>query len=340
MIKVLSKNKEILDALGITKWHEAGYDGSKGLVMTYEQFEVPDIAKDNVEILWEDQLSVSDNSHGYFTSMAFLQGAPNAQIKQIDDIYNKSSNGEISGFLIDTVLPWIKENQPDVGFRCLSTAISGFDNVYNQISDFCILVNSAGNDGDKTYAKRIKDECWWGIGSVFYDDNKFTSANTSSESEYVDFSSVGRFYIPDTTGNAMKMEGTSFSTPLFGAMCHLVNNLSLDKLGRVLSQKEMYEFVKENCVDINNKGKDDKSGYGVFILPDPNSIDLTKYGVNKESECNDMTTPAIWAKEAAEWAVNNEIIKGNEDGDCLWQDALTREQFATILKRYYDKFNS
>lgn len=47
--------------------------------------------------------------------------------------------------------------------------------------------------------------------------------------------------------------------------------------------------------------------------------------------------PAAWAKEAAEWAVKNGIVRGDGTGDMHWQDPMTREIFAVMLKRYYDQ---
>ena len=54
----------------------------------------------------------------------------------------------------------------------------------------------------------------------------------------------------------------------------------------------------------------------------------------------EKSQPAIWAESAAKWATENQLIKGDENGDCRWQDAMSREQFAVILQRYHKKFNS
>jgi hypothetical protein len=50
----------------------------------------------------------------------------------------------------------------------------------------------------------------------------------------------------------------------------------------------------------------------------------------------EKSTPSEWAKEAAEWAVENGLVKGDENGDCMWQQPLTREAFAVVLKRYHE----
>lgn len=42
-------------------------------------------------------------------------------------------------------------------------------------------------------------------------------------------------------------------------------------------------------------------------------------------------------QKAKEWAIKNGIIKGYDNGEYGWKDSMTREQFATILYRFYQK---
>lgn len=41
--------------------------------------------------------------------------------------------------------------------------------------------------------------------------------------------------------------------------------------------------------------------------------------------------PSDWAREACEWAVERGIVKGDENGEYHWQEALTLERFCQIL---------
>jgi len=61
-----------------------------------------------------------------------------------------------------------------------------------------------------------------------------------------------------------------------------------------------------------------------------------------ETEETEManSVPSDWAQEVAEWATENGLIKGDENGDCKWQDPLTREQAMVIFKRFSEKFGS
>ncbi len=47
-------------------------------------------------------------------------------------------------------------------------------------------------------------------------------------------------------------------------------------------------------------------------------------------------TPSEWACEACAWAVEKGLFKGDENGDMHWQEGLTREAFAVVLKRVYE----
>jgi len=47
-------------------------------------------------------------------------------------------------------------------------------------------------------------------------------------------------------------------------------------------------------------------------------------------------TPADWAVDAVSWAIENDLLKGNDQGDLMLRSPITREQFCVMLKRYHD----
>ena len=49
-------------------------------------------------------------------------------------------------------------------------------------------------------------------------------------------------------------------------------------------------------------------------------------------------TPAHYAKEAVQWATKNGIMTGNQLGDLMLNEPITRQQFVTMLHRYHQKF--
>jgi hypothetical protein len=277
---MLPENKALFDRLGITHWHEGGYDGSLGLTMTFERFPITPNMHGKVERLFEDEYPFTDNwedyfhIHGYYTAMMHLEAAPGRKIVQVASNYCKSKDGTISGFIVDKLLPWMLENKPDTGYRSLDNTMSGMDSVFGQVADFCTLSNAAGNNAERDYIDIIRDNAWLGIGSVRYDGTNFIPMGYSSISEYVDFAAVGELYAPTLGGQASFQSGTSFACPLHDAMEALVNHFFIKHIGRSLSQAEMIEFVKANSKDVYIEGKDIKTGWGVFVLPPYESIDL------------------------------------------------------------------
>ena len=47
-------------------------------------------------------------------------------------------------------------------------------------------------------------------------------------------------------------------------------------------------------------------------------------------------TPATWSKEAVNWALENHLLLGDENGDLKLRGHLTREQFCVMLKRNHN----
>lgn len=104
--------------------------------------------------------------------------------------------------------------------------------------------------------------------------------NYSSITEDIDFmsfsnmkTSIGRF------------TGTSCATPVFASMCALAQSFFKEKIGRKLTNKELLKFIQDNLIDLEKPGFDENTGHGLFILPDPNTIDINKY---IEGEPEDM----------------------------------------------------
>lgn len=74
-----------------------------------------------------------------------------------------------------------------------------------------------------------------------------------------------------------KFSGTSCATPVLQGMAMLVQEFFIKKIGRKLSNAELFEFIKDNSVDLDAEGHDKNTGYGLFVLPDPAKIDIYKY---------------------------------------------------------------
>lgn len=53
----------------------------------------------------------------------------------------------------------------------------------------------------------------------------------------------------------------------------------------------------------------------------------------EESDMEKNEAVSEWAKEAVDWAVKNGYIKGDENGNLMPRDPITREQFCVVLHR-------
>ena len=202
-----------------------------------------------------------------------------------------------------------------------------------------ILICAAGNEGDETQTPLSRLEQWLSIGAVHLVDNKIEIPKYSSSFDGLDFMSFSNVSVPSKVN---KIKGTSFSAPLFASMCALAQSYFLEKTGKKLTYEQLLQFVKVNCVDICEKGYDIRSGYGLFVLPEPDLIDISKYinAVKKEGEAmiiyktlNDIPT---WGKPTIEKLLNKKAIQGDENGDLNISDDLLRTLVIHDRLKLYD----
>lgn len=137
-----------------------------------------------------------------------------------------------------------------------------------------ILVCAAGNEGNETQTPLSRLEQWLSVGAVHLVDNKIEIPKYSSKFGGLDFMSFSNLNVPNKVN---KIKGTSFSAPVFASMCALVQCYFLEHTGKKLTYNQMLQFVKVNCIDLNGKGYDIRSGYGLFVLPEPDKINISEY---------------------------------------------------------------
>jgi hypothetical protein len=161
-----------------------------------------------------------------------------------------------------------------------------------------------------------KDEWWTSIGACNLANRKPVRMTYSGTGEELDFMSLTNFETPYGT-----FTGTSCAAPVFAGLCVLVQQLFKDRIGRKLTNFELLDFIKENCMDLQQQGFDELTGWGLFGLPDPEDVDFSKY---EEAEMRYVTIDDIpsWGKETVQKLVDKGILKGNENGLDLSQDML------------------
>lgn len=260
-------NDKIRDLLGVPAWHAAGYTGKRGLTLTGED--------DN-----------SKNSHGYFTRLSHLEIAPDREIVYPSD----DRIGYLGG---EYLCKKAEELGADVAF--LSYVQSDYSWRNAVCPDSFFIAAASGNDSVSDYSEQIEDEQVYGVGALtLLNGTQLVPAYYSSESEYVDFAVPSSLWIEDR-----HQVGTSFSTPVLAGLAALVNDFFLDKTGRPLKRRRMYEFLKAHCQDVSVDGKDIKTGWGMPVLPQPETIDVWRWQDKMVSakEVLDLARSQIGVKE-------------------------------------------
>ena len=325
-----SKNDYIRDYLGITAWHNAGYTGTRVKALTGERLEGPYVKE-----------------HAKQTRLAFLEIAPDAQVTYAP---------------IPTAMNTVEPFLELVGDACVmfvSQSISGSSGaIYADpvIPEDLFLCVGAGNDNESSHNGWMHAENIYGVGAV---DIRWSAmrggqprpgatllvhgAQYSSHSDQVDFGCATNLYLP---GYIDTFPGTSCAAPTLAGMAALVNDFFIDKTGKPLSHKMMYQFLKDCAVDIDLQGKDDTTGWGLPILPDPSTIDIYKYQTVVENEPEDLKAPYGYCSACGEpldengnctamqgpicdgWVDEPDYTESEDDGD------MTYEKFKEYMDRY------
>lgn len=260
-----SKNDYIREYLGVDKFHAKGYTGKRVHALTGERQDE-----------WMTQ-------HSQQTAAVFREIAPDAKL----------SYAPFPG--AGNVVEKFHELRGDacVMFVSLSTQSGGDKEIADgAIPDDLFVCVAAGNFGEDYANGMMKPASAYGVGAV---DVRWSamrggkplpgasllvqSAQYTSHSDHVDFGASTGLYLD---GFADTFTGTSCAAPVLAGAAALVNDFFMDKTGRPLPHLSMYRFFKDCAVDIEEKGKDVKVGWGIPRLPDPDTIDIWKYQVPEE----------------------------------------------------------
>lgn len=242
------ENNRFRDLLGVTAWHKAGYTGKRGLTFTGESETTPHL-------------------HGGLTREAHLEIAPDRQIV----CPTPNSTYATNTFDIPVVYAKAKELDADVMFQSYLGDNNGWDSP--DMPDTFFISAGAGNDGSGEWSERIEAEQVYGIAALtLMADGKVLTAYYSSDSPYNDFAVPANLWL----FNHQEV-GTSFAAPVLAGLVALVNDMAIEKTGRPLRANAMYRFLKDCCVDVAAKGKDEDSGWGMPVLPPPETVDIWRY---------------------------------------------------------------
>lgn len=242
------ENDRIRDLLGVTAWHEAGYTGRRGLTFTGESEDTP-------------------GSHGGMTREAHREIAPDREICCPTPERTYATDRQDIPVLYQAA----SEQKADVMYQSYTGENCGWDD-WSAPEPFTMLA-AAGNDGPGGYNQRIEAQQVYGCSAVTYlASGSIVPAYYSSDSPFNDFCAPANLWLWHGVRG-----GTSYAAPVLAGLAALVNDFFLDKTGRPLKRKRMYDFLKAHCRDVAGDGKDVDTGWGMPVLPPPETIDIWRW---------------------------------------------------------------
>lgn len=277
-------NEKEFELNGILNWHNLGYTGKNVKIANMETCNIDAwYLKKQVNDPFGNGREKQENSHGNQTLNVISQVAPDATYYTLPR-GGTYSNTKVTGNLIEKSLPFIISE----GIHLVNASLGGTNNkiLNNEILKVqkygVTFVCSAGNSGNRGVSPYARSGVWLAVGAVVLNTkNEITLTSYSSIDKYVDFVQFGEIYVNDVRDNykdnLIHCSGTSFSSPLLCGMLALVQQFFLEKTGQTLNQEQIYKFVVDNSIDLGDIGKDTKYGYGLFALPDPVNIDVSKH---------------------------------------------------------------
>jgi subtilisin len=307
----------------------------KGKVKTLEY-------KNNKLVEYVEKSKSTSNSHAQKEIDIIFQIMP--EVEQVYCLPSGFSNvgGKVEGSIFES-LKFIIDNKIDI----VSSSIGGVNHpkvielIKKAKDQGTVFLNAIGNSGKESTDSFVNTGEFIDVGAAYYSDrrkeiNRCSYSSTGSKLEVMEF-------VPDVRDarnkdRSFSISGTSFSTPMFAATIGLLKGYFKSK-NKIIYQDQILDLIKNNSIDLGEKGKDDLYGYGVFILPKLEELNLNRYqntnqkeGENmKDIKCTDIENH--WAKINIQKVIAAGLMNGYEDNTFKPDNGPTRAELATILVR-------
>lgn len=340
-------NRREFEKLNIIKWHENGYTG-KGI-------KIANLEECNTKA-WNLKGKINNphnmhrngtNNHGDIVVDILLQVAPDSEITILDNSNRSVVGGGIEGAFIDKSLPYIDKH----GIHLVNASLEGnpnkalADRVKQSKNNGTTFITAAGNSSKYGTMGYNSSTGWISISSSYLSKRGDISIlSNSARGEDIDFTCFGNILANNQKykGETIRVTGTSFASPFFTGMLALVQQFFLEKTGKALHPDKLLQFVKDNCIDLGEKGRDNLFGNGLFVLPGPEDIDVNKY-IRKEDDImsgfSDVEEDR-WSADNIELVSNLKLMEGYPDGNFNPTGQVTREELATVVANLIKLFNN
>lgn len=340
---LLDSNAWLRRVTGVEKFHAAGYFGSRVMAGTGEKVNTESYSAGGKII---PVLGDGTSEHAVQTAAVFFQVAPETTL------YSFSTNTRLAGgqkhwdFFSDCV-PVIDEKRiSNIFFSRVENNKETIKKHREVLKDRPWLKEfwAAGNDGAESYSKLLQIEDVIGVGaaevlrsSKVIGGPRVYPAGYTSQTELVDFAAPGNpgvnIRATSQSDSAQILAGTSFAAPWLCGMACLVDDFFLDRTGQALSRAAMVRFFKDHCQDIGEDGKDDRAGFGLVVLPEPEEIDIDRYVEVRKMEFADKDRISTWAKDAVEFCTEKGYMQGKSNNNFDPKSPITREEMAVVIQR-------
>lgn len=274
----MTRQEKIFNYLGIDKWHDAGYTGKGISILSMEQ------VKSQSKFPYVTAINGfgdDDNGHGSKVMEQMKVIAPDANYFTC----SKKGSAEDSwkplylDYILKNKIPLVTTSKLSDVYKLGETKEKYMQECIDNGTTFFIGAGNRKTLGGKDIYEEAKSDKYLAIGACTYDDGDVGKAFYSCEGEELDYMTIVGY-----NGES----GTSFATNRFCAMCALVQQMFLEKVGRTLKRYELEAFIRDNLKDLKTEGFDVETGYGLFILPDPNTIDVSRYVSDIKQEVGSM----------------------------------------------------
>lgn len=254
---MLTENDGKREKCGLKAWHDKGLTGQGITVAVLDK--PPFITGYMDRDIYSAPLGEgSEITHATWVAQVVHEAAPGAKIVMLP-FMNDADRMQS--------LLWLKYNKPDI--INMSLKLCTADWCYPELMALgSLIVAAGGNDGDERadLAEPARFDWTIGVGGI-YENGTLQHCNTNGES--MDCVAYTNVYALNNKGKAVPFSGTSCAAPwLTGMLATYYTTHTGTGSQTVPPVGIVREFIRENCRDMEEAGRDRKSGYGFFVLPE------------------------------------------------------------------------